>query len=372
MIQKGGMTMKIAIDRDSLLKPLQMVAGVVERRQTIAVLANVLLRLKGNELILTGTDLEIELQGRVVLEHVIDPGAITVPARKLMDICRALPEKSMVGMSLEGAKLNIRAGRSRFSLATLPAEDFPEMEESLGEFEFAIAQNKLRTLIEKTQFAIAQQDVRYYLNGMLLELSSGGVRTVGADGHRLALSMMAMPMSAEAQIIVPRKGILELMRLLNDTPDEVVVLISASQLRVKGPDFSFTTKLIDSRYPDFSKAIPKEEGKVLFIDRDLLRQTLNRVAVLSSEKHRAVSFILRPEVLRIVANNPEQEEAEDEIPVNYQGEELEVAFNVNYLLDAVGALPAGNIKLTMASKGGVRIEAENTSDNLYVVMPMQL
>lgn len=364
--------MKIAIDRDSLLKPLQMVAGVVERRQTLPILSNVLLCLRGNELILTGTDLEIELQGRVVLEHVTEAGAITVPARKLMDICRALPEKSVVGMSLEGAKLNIRAGRSRFNLATLPAEDFPNMEESLGEIEFSIAQNNLRNLIEKTQFAVAQQDVRYYLNGMLFELYSGGVRTVGADGHRLALSTMTMAMSTEAQIIVPRKGIQELTRLLSDSTDEVVVLISAHQLRVKGPDFSFTTKLIDSRYPDFSKAIPREEGKVLIIDRDVLRQTLNRVAVLSSEKHRAVRFELHPQVLRIVANNPEQEEAEDEISVDYHGGDFEIAFNVNYLLDAVGALPAGSVKLTLAEKGGVRIEAEGNSDSLYVVMPMQL
>lgn len=364
--------MKVAIERDSLLKPLQMVAGVVERRQTLPVLANVLLRLKGNELILTGTDLEIELQGRVVLEHVIQSGAITVPARKLMDICRSLPEKAVLGMALEGAKLNIRAGRSRFSLTTIPAEEFPSMEESLGEIEFSIPQIKLRTLIEKTQFAIAQQDVRYYLNGMLLELSNEKLRAVGADGHRLALSNLAMIMPAETQIIVPRKAILELMRLLSSNDEEVAVLISSNQLRVKGTDFNFATKLIDSRYPDFSKAIPKEEGKVLVIERDLLRQALNRVAVLSSEKYRAVRLELRPQTLRIVANNPEQEEAEDEIPIDYQGEELDVGFNVNYLLDALGALPAGNAKLVLASQGGIRIEAENSNDSLYVVMPMQL
>lgn len=364
--------MKIAIDRDSLLKPLQTVAGVVERRQTLPVLANVLLNLKGNELILTGTDLEIELQGRVVLEHITEPGTITVPARKLLDICRMLPEKSILGMSLENNKLNIRAGRSRFSLTTIPAEEFPVMEESLGEIEFSIAQNKLRTLIEKTQFAIAQQDVRYYLNGMLLELTTGGLRSVGADGHRLALSTTQMTVPKETQIIIPRKAIQELMRLLTDVADEVLVLISSNQLKLKGPDFCFTTKLIDSRYPDFSKAIPKEEGKVLIIDRDLLRQTLNRVAILSNEKHRAVRLELSSQTLKVAANSEQQEEAEDEIPVDYEGENIEVAFNVTYLLDAVGALPVGNVKLTLAAKGGLRIEAENTTENLYIVMPMQL
>lgn len=365
--------MKLTIKRDALLKPLQLVAGVIERRQTIPILANVLLKLKGQELVLTGTDLEVELQARFAVESSND-GTITVPAKKLVDICRALPEGSDLELSYTDGKLVARSGRSRFSLITIPPDDFPNVKESKGEIEFSIAQRELRLLIERTQFAMAQQDIRYYLNGLFLEITKNALNAVATDGHRLAFcSISELVIEGEQRIIVPRKGIFELARLLTEETGYADVIIGANQLRIKTNDYTFTTKLIDGQYPDYHKTIPKNGDKVLLLDRDLLRQALNRVAVLSSEKHRAVRLELLPDMLRISANNPEQEEAEEELSVNYSGEKLSIGFNVNYLIDALDALPVGMLKLTLGdSNSSICIVAENSTDRVYVVSPMRL
>jgi DNA polymerase-3 subunit beta len=365
--------MEFQINRETLLKPLQLVAGVVERRQTLPILANVLLKVKGQELVLVGTDLEVEWQGRVALEQKAEAGAITVPARKLMDICRTLPEQALLEFSFEEPKLIIRSGRSRFSLATLPAAEYPSTAETLGQLEFIVSQQELHQLIERTQFAMAQQDVRFYLNGMLWEVADNLLRMVATDGHRMALSVISTNATGGAQVIVPRKAVLELSRLLTDATGDVVVMLGDNQLRVKADDYTFTSKLIDGRFPDYDKVIPLGGDKILQVDRDILKQALNRVAILANEKHRSVRFEIKEGLLRIAANNPEQEEAEEELAVDYQGSDLEIGFNVNYLADAVSALPAGIVKLTLSNPdNSVRIEGGKANDSIYVIMPMRL
>lgn len=365
--------MKFMIDRETLLKPLQLVSGVVERRQTLPILANILLKIKKQELSLTGTDLEVEMLGRVRLEHPAEAGEITVPARKLMDICKSLPEQALLDIYLDGNKLTVHSGRSRFNLTTLPATDFPSTEEAKGQQEFVIRQQDLRQLINNTQFAMAQQDVRYYLNGMLWEVADGMFRAVATDGHRLALSTLNQRMTGEAQVIVPRKAVLELSRLLADNEDVATVVLSNQQLRVKTDEYTFTSKLIDGRFPDYTKVLPQGGDKLLIVDRDVLKQALVRVAVLANEKHRSVRLEMEKDLLRIATNNPEQEEAEEELSVNYRNNKMEIAFNINYLMDAITALPAGQIKITLAGPdSSARVESVEDDSSVYVVMPMRI
>jgi len=244
--------MHFTIQREALLKPLQLVAGVVERRQTLPVLSNVLLVVEGQQLSLTGTDLEVELVGRVTLEDAAEPGEITVPARKLMDICKSLPSDALIDIRVDDQKLLVKAGRSRFTLSTLPANDFPTVEEGPGSLTFNLPQAKLRRLIERTSFAMAQQDVRYYLNGMLLEVQSGMLRAVATDGHRLAMCSMeaSIQQDGKHQVIVPRKGILELARLLTEQDAEVAIVLGQHHIRANTGEFTFTSKLVDGKFPD--------------------------------------------------------------------------------------------------------------------------
>ena len=260
--------MHFTIQREALLKPLQLVAGVVERRQTLPVLSNVLLVVEGQQLSLTGTDLEVELVGRVTLEDAAEPGEITVPARKLMDICKSLPNDAMIDIRVDEQKLIVKAGRSRFTLSTLPANDFPSVEDGQGSLTFTLVQSKLRRLIERTSFAMAQQDVRYYLNGMLLEVSAGIIRAVATDGHRLAMcSMQADIGQADRhQVIVPRKGILELARLLTEPDGNVSIVLGQHHIRATTGEFTFTSKLVDGKFPDYERVLPKGGDKLVLVD----------------------------------------------------------------------------------------------------------
>lgn len=364
--------MQLTISREKLLKPLQLIAGVVERRQTLPILSNVLLILKKNELSLAGTDLEVELIGRVELDEPAVAGKITVPARKLMDICRSLPDQAEIEFELDDTKLKVRSGRSRFNLVTLPANDFPIVEEAPGQIEFVLPQQDLRKLIERTQFAMAQQDVRYYLNGMLWEVKNGNLSMVSTDGHRLAMCTLGADIGGDTQVIVPRKAVLELARLLTDSEDSVTVMLGANQLRVKTNEYTFTSKLIDGRFPDYEKVIPRGGDKVIEIDRDFFKQALSRVGILANEKHRSVRLELRKDLLRVIANNPEQEQAEEELNINYQGDDLDIGFNITYLIEALSALPAGTIHMTLSnSDSSARVEGAD-GYSIYVVMPMRI
>lgn len=368
--------MKFTINREALLKPLQLVAGVVERRQTLPVLSNVLMVIDDNQLSLTGTDLEVELVARISVDHIYERGDITVPARKLMDICKSLPENAHLEFSKHDQKVKLKSGRSRFTLSSLPGNEFPSIEEEAGSLAFTIQQSHLRRLIDRTAFAMAQQDVRYYLNGMLLEVSQNCLRSVATDGHRLAICSVESDINQQNkhQVIVPRKGILEMARLLTENSEVVHVTLGTNHIRAKIDDFVFTSKLVDGKFPDYERVLPRGGNKVIVGDRQELKQAFQRASILSNEKYRGVRFILSEGLLRIMANNPEQEEAEEEMSLDYHGESLEIGFNVNYLLDVLSVLSGKSIKMTLLDPNSSALLEENSSsgDSTYVVMPMRL
>lgn len=369
--------MKFSVQRESLLKSLTLVAGVVERRQTLAVLANVLFDINGTTLSLTGTDLEVEITGRVELEEAAsESGQLTVPAKKLLDICKSLPDGSSIQFAVaDNQKVIVSSGRSRFTLATLPANEFPNVDEGEAQAQFSILQGQLKRLIDRTAFAMAQQDVRYYLNGMLLELTNQQLRVVATDGHRLAMcDLQTDAISGEdRQIIVPRKGILELSRSLTDDEANVEIVFGQNHLRATTANFTFITKLVDGKFPDYQRVLPKGGNKIVLGDRLALREAFNRAAILSNEKYRGVRLVLTNGQLTIQANNPEQEEAEDTVSVDFQGDDLEIGFNVNYLIDVLSVLSGETIKLILAdSNSSALLQESSDSDSTYVIMPMRL
>lgn len=366
--------MKFSAPRETLLEPLQAVIGVVERRQTMPVLANVLLSAAdGAGLSVTATDLEVELVATV--EVAVEKGGdVTVPGRKLLDICRALPDGAMVSFSLSGDKATVRSGRSRFTLSTLPAAEFPTVEDIKSQQQISIPQSHLRRVIEKTQFSMANQDVRYYLNGLLLEVAGPIVRTVATDGHRLALCELTIDGadSTPQQVIVPRKGVLELQRLIGDGGD-CALEIGTNHLRVGLGSIRLTSKLIDGRFPDYDRVIPKESESPMIADRVQLADGLNRIRILANEKYKGVRVELKPGSVTVQAHNPEQEEAEEEIEVQYDGAAMEIGFNVEYLIAALRALDADSVRLEFRDPASsCLIQDPERKDCKYVVMPMRL
>jgi len=366
--------MKFTVDRETLLKPLQQVIGVVERRQTLPVLGNLLMVAGNNGLVITATDLEVEIQSRVGIE-IDEPGEITLPARKLVDICKALPEGARIQFSITDQKAQIRSGKSRFTLATLPAADFPLVETIKGDCSFTIPQNRLKELIERTQFSMAQQDVRYYLNGLMLEISNGLLRGVATDGHRLALCDMPVDIrvSETRQVIVPRKGIQELLRLLESNDELVQVDVGSNHIGISNADIRFSSKLVDGRFPDYDRVVPKGGDKLVLADRELLRQALSRTSILSNEKYRGIRLNLETNIIKIQAHNPEQEEADEEFEVDYAGAGLEIGFNVTYLLDVLSSVRSDHVEITLSdSNSSCLMREPGTEQYRYVVMPMRL
>jgi len=365
--------MKLRAARDVLLKPLQAVIGVVERRQTMPILSNVLLVARDGVLAVTATDLEVELVATA--EVAVEAGGeITVSGRKLLDICRALPDGSDIDINLSGEKLVVRSGRSKFSLATLPSAEFPSVEDIKAGQTISVSQETLGRLIEKTHFSMAQQDVRYYLNGMLLETAGKFLRAVATDGHRLALCEAEIDGADlnEQQVIVPRKGVLELQRLM-DGEGELNIELGPNHVRIQLEGIRFTSKLIDGRFPEYERVIPKESSNELTADKGLFRGALQRTAILSNEKYRGIRLIIRDSGVVIQAHNPEQEEAEEELEVSYSGEDIEIGFNVNYLLDALGAVEGEQVTLSVLdSNSSCLIRQPGRDDGKFVVMPMRL
>lgn len=365
--------MKFSASRESVLKALQAVIGVVERRQTMAILSHVLLRVADGKLSVTATDLEVEL----IAEAEVDSkaaGETTVPGRKLYDICRALPDGCKIDVSLSGDRLTLKAGRSRFTLSTLAAGDFPTVDEITGEYSIEVTPSDLHWLIEKTQFSMAQQDVRYYLNGLLLETEGKTLRAVATDGHRLALAEIDLPAKAgkDGQVIMPRKGVLELNRLL-DGDGKLRIVLGSNHIRVDCDGVQLTSKLIDGRFPDYERVIPDRAPNLIKADRETLRHALQRTGILSNEKYRGVRFDLGAGSVTLSANNPEQEEATETVELDYQGEALEIGFNVNYLLEALGAVDSEEVELhARDSNSGCLIMSPASDRVKYVVMPMRL
>ena len=347
--------MKFTVEREHLLKPLQQVSGPLGGRPTLPILGNLLLQVADGALSLTGTDLEMEMVARVALVQPHEAGATTVPARKFFDICRGLPEGAEIAVQLEGDRMLVRSGRSRFSLSTLP-------------------QATMKRLIEATQFSMAHQDVRYYLNGMLFETEGSELRTVATDGHRLAVCSMPLEASLpNHSVIVPRKGVIELMRMLDGGDTPLRVQIGSNNIRAHVGDFIFTSKLVDGRFPDYRRVLPKNPDKHLEAGCDILKQAFARAAILSNEKFRGVRLYVSENQLKITANNPEQEEAEEILDVTYAGTEMEIGFNVSYVLDVLNALKCENVRILLTdSVSSVQIEDAASQSAAYVVMPMRL
>ncbi|NNF96791.1 MAG: DNA polymerase III subunit beta [Halobacteria archaeon] len=367
--------MKLSIQRETLLRPLQVVSSVVERRQTLPVLSNVLINCRNNTLTLTGTDLEVEMIAKASLDQEADEGETTLPARKILDICRALPEEAIISLATNGDKAIIRSGRSRFTLSCLPASDFPNIEPIASPYEFSIPQRALKELIEQTQFSMAQQDVRYYLNGLMLEITNNILKAVATDGHRLAISETQADIEASdnRQIIIPRKGVIELARLLEDSETQIRIQVGENHIKVDFPDISFTSKLIDGKFPDYQQVIPSSPTKELTCERQALYQAFARASVLSNEKYRGMRLQLSDNLLKATVHNPEQEEAEEEIEVQYKGEEFEIGFNVSYFIDALAAIKTDAVQVHFidANHSCLVNGVEDTASK-YVIMPMRL
>ena len=373
--------MRFTIQRQDLIKPLQHIIGVVERRQTLAVLSNVLVVGKDNQLQLTATDLEVEIVTKSDLD-ITEEGAVTIPARKFVDICKALPDTALVEVHCENQqeRVTLRSGKSRFTLSTLPVDNFPRIDNIDTEFEFTVPQSTLKAIIDRTQFSMAQQDVRYYLNGLLFEVSEGKIKAVATDGHRLSYSEAKTDVSPEKviRIIIPRKGVNELSKILQDTETSAKVNIGTNHININVPNVSFTSKLVDGQFPDYNRVIPQHGDKTIVVEKEQLRQVLNRTSILSNEKYRGIRIKLENETLQAQSHNPENEEAEEEMPIEYSGATLEIGFNVNYLIDALSAILTKDAKLTFADSNSscliqpLEEEQGNDVSSLYVVMPMRL
>lgn len=365
--------MKFKIERDRLVRPLSQIAGVVERRQTLPILGNVYMRVDDDSLTLIGTDLETEVTAKIDGVQG-DPGECTVGARKLYDICRSLSEDTDIEVSVKDEKTFVCSGKSRFTLQSLPASEFPRLEAEDWDMEFEIDQQQLKMLLEKTAFAMAQQDVRYYLNGCLLECTEDTIRMVATDGHRLAKCEISArnELDSPSQSVLPRKAVLELARFLQEN-QKAQVQINPNHARVNGSGWVFTTKLVDGRFPDYRKVIPESLATHLIVDRATIQDVLSRIAILTNEKFRGVRINLMPGVMKVSATNPDQEEAVDELPVDYDGGEVEIGFNVEYLLEALKAIDNEQVDVGLEDpNSSCTLNPPHDNSTLYLVMPMRL
>jgi len=361
--------------RDELLAPLSAVSGIIERRHTLPILSNVLIERAQDMLAFLATDIEIQIAARSAIGAPADARGVTVGARKLLDILRALPEGAEVTLQQQDKRLLVKAGKSRFTLQTLAAEDFPRLARPTGESaKFELEQKALRRLLSLVQYAMAQQDIRYYLNGLLMVVEEGGLKLVATDGHRLAFAALKLGAKLPRQeVIVPRKTVLELGKLLADSDAPVKIEIAATQASFSFGDIDLVSKLIDGKFPDYTRVIPTGHKNRLQIEREPLRQALLRAAILSNEKFRGVRWVLGDGILKIVSSNAEQEEAHEELEVKYSGDALDIGFNVNYLLDVLNNVSGDGIECAFgdsASSALITYGAEK--DFKYVVMPMRI
>ncbi|MGB3428949.1 MAG: DNA polymerase III subunit beta [Burkholderiaceae bacterium] len=363
----------VKASRDALLKPLQVVSGIVERRQTLPILANILVRKDGERVSFTATDLEIQIQTSADIGAGKDAAATTVAARKLVDILRALPEAD-VALSLSNKKLAIASGKSRFNLQTLAAEEFPTVAQADFTADFTLAASTLKYLLSMVHFAMAQQDIRYYLNGMLLVVDGTTVRAVATDGHRLALCEVTKDgASSKIEAIIPRKTVLELSRLLPDSDDPVRVQMAANQVKFSFGDIELVSKLVEGKFPDYQRVLPAANTKVFAIGREDLMHALQRAAILTTDKFKGVRMVLATGSLKITSTNADQEDAQDELEIDYTGDGLDIGFNVNYLLDVLANLKNEQISFSLGDAlGSALITMPDSEKFKYVVMPMRI
>ena len=361
--------------RDQLLGPLSAVSGIIERRHTLPILSNVLIERSDTSLTFLATDIEIQITARSTVAGADETKAVTVGARKLVDILRALPEDAEVILQLQDKRMLVRAGKSRFSLQTLPSDDFPRLAPPVDSAaRFSVPQKALRALLSLVQYAMAQQDIRYYLNGLLILVEGRMLRLVATDGHRLAHAALTLEVEVPKQeVIVPRKTVLELSKLLADTEEPVAVEISPAQASLSFGSVQLVTKLVDGKFPDFTRVIPTTHQNKLTIERETLRQALLRAAILSNEKFRGVRWVLTKDSLKIVSSNAEQEEAEETLDVNYRGDALDIGFNVNYLLDVLNNVDASQVECSFGdASSSALLSIPTQAEFKYVVMPMRI
>jgi len=366
--------MNIKIDRELLLKPLGNVSGIVEKRHALPILSNLLLESKQGSLRFTATDLEMQISTQVKTE-LSEEFQITISAKKLFDITRALPESSKIDIQIEEAKVTVKAKKSRFNLQTLPAQDYPVMTKEVDDaVELKLPQKKFKALLKQVDFAMAQQDIRYYLNGLLIEIKEKNINIVGTDGHRLSFTSTDLNTSGQqAQVIVPRKTIVELVKLLNDTEDPVEIVFSKNQVGFKFSDINLITKVIDGKFPDYSRVIPEGHGNSFNINRSLLLDSMLRASILSNDKYRGIRMVIEDNNLKLVSNNSEHEQAEEELEIDYKGDKIDIGFNVTYLIDVLTNIQSDQLTIAFNdSSSSCLVTIPNNEKYKYVVMPMRI
>lgn len=367
--------MKFIVNRDQLFGPLQQIVSVIEKRQTMPILSNVLLNVQDDQIVMTGTDTEIQLITKLSCNTIIRSGITTIPARKLLDICRLLPNQSEIQFELMDDKMKILSGKSRFSLGSLPSEHFPEFNEADPDYRFSISSAKLKKALDKTLFCMANQDVRFYLNGLLLHISNSQLKFVASDGHRLAVyeEVLDQPSGHEARIIIPRKAVQELHRLLDDTDTDVLIQFSPNFIRIDYQSIIFSSKLIDAKFPDFGKVFSQSFHSPMTLTRQTFKEALTRVAILSNEKYKGVTFDLTQNLVKLSAFNPEHDEAEEEVNIEFNGTSLSISFNAQYILDALSNLDTDDVVMSIASNASsCFIEDQSSQTYRFVIMPMRL
>jgi DNA polymerase-3 subunit beta len=366
--------MQLKINREVLLKPLINVTGIVERRHTLPILSNLLLEAKNNNIQLTATDLEMQISLNVASE-LQEEFSTTISAKKFLDICRSLPEAIDIDMVSKDSRMTVKAGKSRFNLQTLPAADYPIMTKVAGEsIKIQISQIELKRLLKQVEFAMAQQDISYYLNGLLLEVNENKLNLVGTDGHRLSFTSATLAESYEkSEVIVPRKTVIELIKLLEDSDEEVTIEIAAGQVNFAFGEISLISKVIDGKFPDYHRVIPTAHGNTFSANRVEILTAMQRASILSNEKYRGIRMVLSENNLKLISTNTEQEEAEEELEISYNQEALDIGFNVTYLIDVLNNTQQENINFSFAdANSSCLITVPEDSDYKYVVMPMRI
>lgn len=360
--------------REQLLKPLQIVTNIADKRHLNPIFSHVLFSIKGRELTVIGTDGEIELVANVTIEESCPDFALTLPARKLLDICKSLPEDALISFKQEASKVSVRSGKSRFTLSSLPVEQFPNLPTDEWATSLTISPLQWRTAMEKTQYAIAQQDYREYMNAMYLEIKDETISMVATDGHRMSVTKIdvASQQTNPLRVLLPKKTVSELLKTFSEEDKVITLKVSEQQVQIKTENYEFTSRLLDCKFPDYSRALPSaQKASNAICDRDLLKQALLRVSILSNEKNKAVRFLFQNNQLFISANNPDQEEAEEELDIQYEGSPMEINFNVVYIMDFLNAMPSGNVKMCLNDpKTSVLFEGMSAEvQNTYVLMP---
>ena len=366
--------MNIKIDRELLINPLGNVSGIVEKRHALPILSNLLLENQENNLKFTATDLEMQISTHIKTK-LSDNFQITIPAKKLFDITRALPEKSNIDIQIEENKVTVKAKKSRFNLQTLPPKDYPVMKKDVDDvIKLKLSQSVLKNLLKQVDFSMAQQDIRYYLNGLLIEIKDNNLNIVGTDGHRLSFTSATLKDPCKnIQVIVPRKTIVELVKLLSDSDDNVEVGITNNQVNFNFNDIDLITKVIDGKFPDYSRVIPNGHENIFDIDRETLLDAMLRASILSNDKYRGIRMVVEENNLKLISNNSEHEEAEEEIEIKYKGDKIDIGFNVTYLIDVLTNIQTENLTIAFSdSSSSCLVTIPKNKEYKYVVMPMRI